>query len=246
MRVSQQPAYILHHYSYGETSLLLEVFSREYGRLGLLAKGARRLRQRQRILLEAFQPLLIGWSGKGELPVLSAAELASDAVSLQGQTLYCAFYLNELLLRLLHRHDPHQALYDVYADALHALAGGKPMEVTLRVFEKRLLQEIGYGLVLESEMVNNAPIDPQATYQYVVNRGPMRVVDDDRDESSEVITVRGSSLIALAQETFSDPLTLQESKVLMRATLRYYLAGKPINTRKLFRNLRDTPLGDLE
>lgn len=246
MRVSQQPAYILHHYSYGETSLLLEVFSREYGRLGLLAKGARRLRQRQRILLEAFQPLFIDWSGRGELPVLSAAELASDAVSLEGEMLYCAFYLNELLLRLLHRHDPHQALYDAYGRALHALAEKEQIEVTLRVFEKRLLQEIGYGLVLESEMVNNVPIDPQATYEYVVNRGPMRVVNDDRGRSSEAITIRGSSLIALAQEIFPDPLALQESKTLMRAALRHYLAGKPINTRKLFRNLRDTPLGDLD
>ncbi len=246
MRVSQQPAYILHHYSYGETSLLLEVFSREYGRLGLLAKGARRMRQRQRVWLEAFQPLLIGWSGRGELPVLSAAEPASDTLSLEGEALYCAFYLNELLLRLLHRHDPHQALYDAYGKALHALANSQQIEDTLRVFEKRLLQELGYGLVLESEMVNNSPIDPEATYEYVVNQGPMRVIDDERGRSTEAIMIRGSSLIALAQETFSDPLALQQSKTLMRAALRHYLAGKPINSRKLFRNMKDTPLGDLD
>ena len=246
MRVSQQPAYILHHYSYGETSLLLEVFSREYGRLGLLAKGARRMRQRQRVWLEAFQPLLIGWSGRGELPVLSAAELVSDTVSLEGEALYCAFYLNELLLRLLHRHDPHQALYDAYGKALHALANSQQIEDTLRVFEKRLLQELGYGLVLESEMVNNSPIDPEATYEYVVNRGPMRVIDDEQGRNTEAIVIQGSSLIALAQETFSDPLALQQSKTLMRAALRHYLAGKPINTRKLFRNMKDTPLGDLD
>ncbi|NIO39326.1 MAG: DNA repair protein RecO, partial [Burkholderiales bacterium] len=130
--------------------------------------------------------------------------------------------------------------------ALHALAEKEQTEVTLRVFEKRLLQEIGYGLVLETEMVDNAPIDPQATYEYVVNRGPMRVVDDDQGRSREAITIRGSSLIALAQEIFPDPQTLQESKTLMRAALRHYLAGKPINTRKLFRNLSNVPLGDLD
>ena len=246
MRVTQQLAYILHHYNYGETSLLLEVFSREHGRLGLLAKGARRLRQRQRILLEAFQPLSVSWSGKGELPVLSAAELAGEAVCLQGETLYCAFYLNELLLRLLHRYDPHQGLYDAYDKALYALAEKEPNEVTLRLFEKRLLQELGYGLVLESEMFNNAPIDPAVTYQYVLNRGPVRMVQKEADWSSGAITIRGSSLIALAREAFIDPLALQESKALMRAALRHYLAGKPINTRKLFRNLKNTPLGDLE
>ena len=114
------------------------------------------------------------------------------------------------------------------------------------MFEKRLLQEIGYGLVLESEIIGNAPIDPQATYEYVVNRGPMRVVDGARRRSREAITIRGSSLVALAQEIFSDPRALQESKTLMRAALRHYLGGRPINTRKLFRNLSNTPLGDLE
>ncbi len=162
MRVSQQPAYVLHHYSYGETSLLLEIFTRAYGRLGLLAKGARRARQRQCVSLECFQPLLVGWSGRGELPVLSGAEPADDTIFFSGACLYCGFYMNELLLRLLHRHDPHESLFDTYRSSLKALQLGTPLEVVLRIFEKHLLKEVGYGLVLDSGINDNSPIETDA------------------------------------------------------------------------------------
>ncbi len=245
MRITQQPAYVLHHYSYGETSLLLEVFTRSYGRLGLLAKGARRLHLRQRPLLEPFQLLLIGWTGKGELPVLSGAELAGDPVFLQGSTLYCAFYMNELLIRLLHRHDSHELLFDAYGVALSSLQRQWSTEVTLRVFEKRLLQEIGYGLVLENEMTDNAPIDPAGMYRYVINRGPVRVTSNESaDKLDHAVTIQGSTLLALAKEALGDVKVLQETKVLMRAALSHHLAGRPLNTRKLFRNIKHTPFDE--
>jgi DNA repair protein RecO (recombination protein O) len=245
MRVTQQPAYVLHHYSYGETSLLLEVFTRSHGRLGLLAKGARRLHLRQRPLLEPFQRLLIGWSGKGELPVLSATELAGDPVFLEGSTLYCAFYMNELLLRLLHRHDSHELLFDAYSSALYALQNDASAEVTLRVFEKRLLQEIGYGLVLENDMTDNAPIEPAGIYRYVMNRGPVRVRSGDgADKVDQAVAIHGSSLLALAKEALVDSTALQETKTLLRAALSQHLAGKPLNTRKLFRNLKQAPFNE--
>jgi DNA repair protein RecO (recombination protein O) len=245
MRVSQQPAYILHHHSYGETSLLLEVFTRSHGRVGLLAKGVRRLHLRQRPLLEPFQLLLIGWTGKGELPVLSGAELAADPVFLQGPTLYCAFYMNELLMRLLHRHDSHELLFDAYGSALSALQSQSSTEVTLRVFEKRLLQEIGYGLVLENEMTDNASIDPAGIYRYVINRGPVRVTSgDSADDLDHAVTIKGSTLLALAREALGDVKVLQETKALMRAALSHHLAGRPLNTRKLFRNIKHTPFDE--
>ena len=245
MRITQQPAYVLHHYSYGETSLLLEVFTRSYGRLGVLAKGARRVHLRQRPVLEPFQPLLIGWTGKGELPLLSGAELAADPVFLQGSTLYCAFYMNELLIRLLHRHDAHELLFDAYGSALRALRDQASAEVTLRLFEKRLLQEIGYGLVLENEMTDNAPIDPAGMYRYVVNRGPVRVTGGDNvDKLDHAVPIQGATLLALARETLGDIKVLQETKALMRAALGQHLAGRPLNTRKLFRNIKHTPFDE--
>lgn len=243
MRVNQQLAYVLHHYSYGETSLLLEVFTRSYGRLGLLAKGVRRVHLRRRPLLEPFQPLLVSWSGKGELPVVSEAELAGDPVFLQGLTLYCAFYMNELLMRFLHRHDSHELLFDAYGSALTMLQNESSAEATLRVFEKRLLQEIGYGLVLENDMTDNAPIDPAGMYRYVINRGPVRMTSSDNTDD-HAVTIQGSTLLALAREALGDAKVLQETKALMRAALGHHLAGRPLNTRQLFRNIKHTPFDE--
>ena len=244
MRITQQRAYVLHHYNYGETSLLLEVFTRSYGRLGLLAKGARRLHLRRRPLLEPFQPLLIDWTGKGELPVLSGAEVAGDPVFLQGPKLYCAFYMNELLIRLLHRHDAHELLFDAYGTALSSLQGQSSSEATLRVFEKRLLQEIGYGLVLENEMTDNSPIDPASMYRYVISRGPVLATMDNPTKLDHAVTIQGSTLLALAKEALDDAKVLQETKALMRAALGHHLAGRPLNSRKLFRDTKHIPFDE--
>lgn len=240
MRVNHQPAYVLHHYNYRETSRVLEVLTRDHGRLGLLAKGARRPRPRQRAVLEPFQPLLVGWVGRGELPVLTATELDGEPMFLSGSALYCAFYMNELLLRLLHRHDPHERLFDSYGQALRALHASAGAEWTLRVFEKRLLQEIGYGLVLERSMPDNSALDPEGVYEYLIDRGPMPVAPPYADTPpAGTILLRGSSLLALARETSGDdPVVLRETKALLRAALDRRLPGKPLQSRKLFHQLR--------
>jgi DNA repair protein RecO (recombination protein O) len=242
MRVNHQPAYVLHHYGYRETSLLLEVFTRNYGRLALLAKGVRRMRPRGRMVLEPFQPLLLSWAGKGELPVLAGAEPDGEVRFLSGTALYCAFYMSELLLRLLHRHDPHEALFDVYRTALQALRQDPSLEPTLRLFEKQLLQAIGYGLVLDHEMPDNAPVDANLAYRYVINRGPIRVLETASEKSKQAIVIHGSSLLALASETLRDPVALQEVKVLLRAAIDHQLGGRPLNTRRLFHSIRQAPL----
>lgn len=242
MRVTQQPAYVLHHYSYRETSLLLELFTRDYGRLGVLAKGARRPSLRQRAPLESFQPLLVSFSGRGELPILSSAELDGDTLFLDGEALYCGFYINELVLRLLHRDDPHETLFDAYGSTLKALQTEKPVEATLRVFEKHLLQEVGYGLVLDHEISNNAPIDPKAMYEYVVDRGPIRMADDQTDRDNKGVRIRGSSLLGLRQEMLTTQEALRETKTLMRVVLARHLHGKPLYSRQLFRNLTQSPV----
>ncbi len=247
MRVSQQPAYVLHHYNYRETSLVLEVLTREHGRFGLLAKGARRPRPRQRAVLEPFQPLLVDWAGRGELPILTAAELDGEPTFLSGTALYCAFYMNELLLRLLHRHDPHERLFDAYRVALRALRDAGPVESTLRVFEKRLLQEIGYGLVLERSTPDDLPLDPGRVYEYLIDRGPTPARPDAAAAPAGSILLRGSSLLALANEALNeDPVALQETKVLLRAALDRRLPGKALHSRKLFRELRAAVAADKE
>ena len=158
-RIDQQPGFVLHSYPYRETSLIVEVFSRDHGRIGLVAKGARRPMSQLRGVLMAFQPLLIDWSGGGEMKTLVRAEWQGGQPLLGGQALLCAYYLNELLMRLLPREDPHPTLYRAYGDALRALAAGEGQEVILRRFELALLQELGYGLLLETDAPYLLPRD---------------------------------------------------------------------------------------
>lgn len=233
MRIQDQPGFVLHARDYSETSLLLEVFSVRYGRLGLLAKGARRPSSRVRGLLKPFQPLLLSWSGRGELPVLTGAEPDGESPALSGAALYCGFYLNELLVRLLHRHDPHDALYAAYRNTLMALGAAAQSEAVLRLFEKHLLGEIGYGLVLDHDIADKTPIDAQAWYDYVPERGPVRLTHPELARAQGVV-VRGASLIALAQDSLIEPEALREVKRLMRAVLALYLGDKPLHSRKLF------------
>lgn len=241
MRVTQQPALILHHRDYSETSMLIEVFTSHHGRFGLVAKGARRASSRTRGILKPFQPLLIGWSGKGELAVLTGAEAHGPSIELEGQALYCGFYLNEVLMRLLHRHDAHEALFDAYESSLRALRYDSNNEAALRVFENQLLRELGYGLVLDRDITDSTPISPEAMYDYVLDRGPMRVAHPELNLSVQGVRVRGSSLLALASENLSDASCLRDAKTLMRAALSRHLGDKPLHTRKLFRRVV-TPL----
>jgi DNA repair protein RecO (recombination protein O) len=236
MRIQDQPGFVLHARDYSETSLILEVFTVRHGRAGLLAKGARRPSSRVRGLLKPFQPLRLSWTGRGELPVLTGAEPDGEAPALAGQSLYCGFYLNELLVRLLHRHDPHEALYGAYRDALGALTDIAHAEVALRLFEKRLLGEMGYGLVLDREVATNAPIDAEAWYDYVPERGPVRLPHPELGRAQGIV-VRGATLAALAREALTEHETLRETKRLMRALLARHLGDKPLHSRKLFHGI---------
>lgn len=238
MRVNQQPGFVLHARHYSETSLILEVFTREQGRVGLLAKGARRRSSPWQGMLKPFQPLLLSWSGRGDLALLIGAEPDGAAVALDVDSLYCGFYLNELLLRLLHRHDPHELLFDAYRSALHALAGAALPEIVLRIFEIRLLSDIGYGLVLDRDILDNAPLMPEALYEYALDRGPMRVAEPDIQRPPRGIRIHGESLMALAQEQLMTPRALRETKLLVRAALSRHLGGRPLHSRRLYQHMQ--------
>ncbi|OGI57948.1 MAG: DNA repair protein RecO [Candidatus Muproteobacteria bacterium RBG_19FT_COMBO_61_10] len=231
MRVNQEPACVLHHHDYGETSLLLEMFTRRHGRLGVVAKGARRAHSPLRFTLIPFQPLVIGFSGRGELPTLTAAEPAGAAPAIAGEALFCGLYLNELLLRLLHRHDPHERLFESYSEALGRLGEGRDREAALRVFEKRLLEDIGFGLVLDHDVQDGVPLQPGQFYRYLPERGPVPAHAAD----GEGIAVQGASLLALAREQLVDGAVLHEVKHLMRALLARHLGERPLTSRGLFR-----------
>ena len=235
MRIQQQPAFVLHARDFSETSLILEVFTARFGRLGLMAKGARRPSSRVRGVLKPFQPLLLSWTGRGELPILTGAEPDGQVPLIGGSALYCGFYLNELLMHLLHRDDPHEALFVTYRAAIAALATAEQTETVLRSFECRLLGDIGYGPVLERD-ADNAPIEAQTWYDYVAERGPVRLAEPDRTRAEGVI-VRGATLIALARNELTDTEVLRESKRLMRVLLARHLGDKPLHSRKLFHGI---------
>ena len=234
MRIQNEPAVLLHSRPYSESSLLLEVFSSNYGRLGLMAKGVRRLKSRHRGHLCLFQPLLLSWSGKGELPILTGAEFQGSVVALTGSPVFCGFYLNELILKLLHRHDAHQSLFEKYTSAIKLLVASIDVEAVLRVFEKHLLTELGYALILDRESITRDPIEPGQKYSYVLDQGPVSTA------SSQVgkLVVHGETLIALSDEILEDKIVLRESKRLLRAILNQQLDGRTLKSRQLINQVK--------
>ena len=236
-KVDGQPAYVLHTYPFRETSLIVEVFSRDFGRVALLARGARRPRAAIRGLLMAFQPLEIGWAGKGEVLTLMKAEWQGGQPLLAGEALFCGYYLNELLMHLLPREDAHERLFACYGEMLARLAAdssGKFREADLRCFEKVLLQELGYGLTLTHDSEGQA-IVASAYYSYRMEQGPVRL----EHAEAAVQVVIGKTLLDLAAEDFADPRSRLEAKQLMRTLMAYYLAGKELETRKIFKELQE-------
>lgn len=236
-KVDGQPAFVLHSYPFRETSLIVEVFSRDFGRMALLARGARRPRAAIRGLLMAFQPLELAWAGKGDVLTLMKAEWQGGLPLLAGDALFCGYYLNELLMHLLPREDAHEHLFECYGKMLHCLSsdvGGKVNEADLRRFEKALLQELGYGLTLSHDS-EARPIEADAFYLYRMEQGPVRV--DYLDSAAQLVS--GKTLLDIDNEDFTNARTRIESKQLMRTLMAYYLAGKELETRKIFRELQD-------
>lgn len=240
-KIDGQPAYVLHSYPFRETSLIVEVFSRDYGRLPLLARGARRPRSAMRGLLLAFQPLELGWAGKGEVLTLMKAEWQGGLPLLAGQALFCGYYLNELLLHLLPREDAHPRLFTSYGRILAQLAAdpaGLQREANLRGFEKSLLQELGYGLTLAHDR-DGVPIAADTDYLYEIEHGASRLPPDFVGEGGGQTRVTGQTLLDLEAEDFSRPRSRLEAKQLMRSLMAHYLDGAELETRKIFKELQE-------
>ncbi|MFZ2300295.1 MAG: DNA repair protein RecO [Gallionella sp.] len=232
-RQQDELAFVLHSYPFRETSLILDVFSRKHGRLPIMARGARRPRSVLRGVLLNFQPLQLSWFGKGEVRTLHNAEWQGGQPYLQGTALMCGFYLNELLLNLLARDDPHEQLFDYYRATLLRLAHETDHAATLRCFEKHMLQELGYALVLDREAGNGNAIQAEVCYRYAVERGALP--DDDAQTGLPVL---GKTLLDMAADDYADSLTAQQSKQLMRMLLNHHLGGKTLHTRELIKDLQ--------
>ncbi|MGH8461016.1 MAG: DNA repair protein RecO [Stenotrophobium sp.] len=224
VRIQLEPGYLLSARSYRDTSLLIEVFTSTQGRVGLIARGARGPRSKTRALLQVLQPLLLSWHASGDLGSLVSVESAGPPLPLCGERVFYGWYINELLLKLLQRHDPHPALFEAYATALAQLAG-EHAEAALRIFEKRLLAELGYGLHLPETLL------PEQRYLYDPNIGVLPA-------GAGGASYAGTSLIALEQETLDSPAALADARHLLHQALEVQLAGKTLETPRLLRELR--------
>lgn len=234
-RVDQQPAFVLHTYPWRETSLIVEAFSRDYGRIALVAKGARRPMSAMRGVIMAFQPLLLDWSGGGEIKTLVRAEWRGGQPLFGGQGLMCGYYLNELLVRLTAREDPHPALFDAYGAALSSLGRNESAAPILRRFELALLRELGYGLGLENEGDSDRAVDAAGQYVYIIEKGPTPVGGD----AEGMPVVDGQVLLDMARDDFSRTETLVQSKALLRMLINHYLGGQPLQSRRVLKEFQE-------
>jgi DNA repair protein RecO (recombination protein O) len=225
-RIEFEPGWLLAQRPYRETSQLLEVFTRGHGRVGLVARGARGPKAKLRGVLQLFTPLLLSWNEAGELGTLVAAEAAAPAVPLSGERVFHGWYLNELLLRLTERQDAHPGLYRDYGVALARLPGEQG-EAGLRIFEKRLLAETGYGLPLPETLT------PGRRYRFDLELGAAPALAGDTD------TYAAESLLALERERLETREALREARRLLRAALRRQLGGRELETPRLLRELRE-------
>jgi DNA repair protein RecO (recombination protein O) len=251
-RIADEAAFVLHGYPYKETSLIVDVLTRHHGRVALVARGAKRPRSALRGVLQAFQPLTISWvqgraravtgASGGDLRTLTRAEWLGGLKPLRGEALMSGFYLNELIQKLLARDDPHERLFDAYLQTLGALSDDHSAAPVLRNFETVLLREAGYAVQV-AQTIAGEPIDPQAQYRYVPERGPMRIVRASDQRGDPDAFVIGKTLLDIDRDDYADPVTLAQSKRLMRHLLQHHLAGQVLHTRRMLLDLQSLEEG---
>ncbi|MDU8925324.1 DNA repair protein RecO [Pasteurellaceae bacterium LIM206] len=224
-----QRGFVLHRKPYSETSLLVDLFTEETGRLTVLAKGARAKRSGLKSVLQPFTPLLLRWAGRGELKTLTKAEPAAITLPLQQIALFSGFYVNELLSRVLESETAYPQLFQDYLHCLTQLAvSPHAVEPTLRVFEFQLLEMLGYGVDFLHCAGSGEPVDEQMTYRYREEKGFIASLIKDN------LTFYGRDLLAFAQRNFHDKAVLQAAKRFTRMALKPYLGNKPLKSRELF------------
>lgn len=231
MQKSLHPCYILHRRDYRNNSLLLELFCRELGRLPAIARGVKSARSAKQGYLQPFQPLQLGLAGRGEIRSVTTVDSDMRGYPLTGNRLYCGLYLNELLMRMTARNDPHLELYDRYTETLRRLSQEATADHALRQFEIGMLHDLGYGLLLDCEAETGCPLQPDQLYRYRIEQGPIR---DETTKQSGVV-VHGSTLLALHGGDAMSEKCANEAKGLMRFILSHYLGDKPLKSRELFR-----------
>jgi DNA repair protein RecO (recombination protein O) len=208
----------------------VELFTREHGRLTVVAKGARRSNSPFLGVIQQFMPLFVSWGGRSEMKTLYKAENVSGSVRLAGELIYTGFYLNELVMYLLHKHESHALLFDRYHQCLSELPDAKDNELVLRYFELDLLEQLGYGVSLDRDLRTGQQVNSEQFYSYDSETGITSLTGDE----AGVLQVKGETLLALSQRNISTQEQRIEAKQLLRSILDQHLEGRPLNARKLF------------
>jgi DNA repair protein RecO (recombination protein O) len=231
--VQNEPAWLLHHRPYQDSSRIIEILSREHGRLSLVARGSRSGKSRLKGILRPFLPLQLSWVSRSDLGTLTGAEVRGAPLSLHGEALLSGYYANELLLHLLHRHDPQPEIFNTYESTIENLSGGLDVPVKLREFELELLRLLGYALNLDHDTDTQAPLTSARYYVYRPEQGPAATSD-----ASGPMTFSGSELIAIRDRDFSRPETLRSAGRLLRDVIAFHLDGRELKSRRVFRDMR--------
>ncbi len=231
-RVQQQPAYILHHRPFRDSSQILDVLTRDHGKIALVARGSRGAKSKLRGVLRPFLPLHVSWVARSDLGTLTGAESAGLPVDLRGDATLSAYYMNELLINFLHRHDPQAEIFELYAETLAALGRQDTVAGVLRRFEIELLGLLGYALSMEHESGTHQVLDPAGNYEYRMEQGAVAV-----SRSSGPMVFSGALLSAIRAQQFEDPEVLRAAGRLLREVISYHLGGKELKSRKVLLEL---------
>lgn len=221
-----QSAFVLHYRAYRDSSLLVDLLTKLDGRLTVVARGAKRPKSNWKGLLQPFVSLDVRYQGKGELKTLVQAEPGGECLSLQGMTLWCGLYLNELLMKSLHQHDACPGIFALYYHSLLHLHQGENEQILLRQFEKRLLYELGYDLHLDREPDSGEQVLAERYYHYLPEHGVSAV---SAPQQGSVSVFSGKSLLAIHQGQWQNEQTLRDAKRLFRLALSPLLS-RPLNS----------------
>lgn len=232
-RVQSEPAWLLHHRPFRDTSRILELMTRDHGRLSLVARGSRAAKSRLAGILRPFMPLSISWFSRSELGTLTGAEVAGRPIALDGDALLSGYYLNELLLNLTHRFDAQPEIFDLYAMTVQRLGAGDEIAPVLRRFEIELLGLLGYALTLDRVNQTDDEIVPGHYYDYQPAHGPVPVAGRD---GAMIFT--GADLLAIGRLQFEQRAVQESANRLLRGVIAYHLDGKELKSRKVLREIR--------
>ncbi|MCH7821579.1 MAG: DNA repair protein RecO [Proteobacteria bacterium] len=238
-RVQQQPAFILHHRPFRDSSQILDVISHDHGKLALVARGSRGAKSRLRGVLRPFMPLSMSWVQRSDLGTLTGAEIRGAPISLSGDALLSGFYVNELLLHLLHRHDPQPGIFDIYGETIQTLAATENVAACLRQFEIELLRQVGYAVILDHEFDSQEALKPAQNYEYRFEQGPVAV-----NRSDGALVFSGAQLLAIGELHFDEPDVLRAANRLLRALIAFHLGGKELKSRKVLVDLHRARIPD--